>query len=336
MSSETSDPGARMLRRRSLLGAGSGALLTQISRPARAQNSTYPNKPIRLLVGYPPGGGMDVMARLLAPRLGAVLGQPIVIDNRTGAAGVIAAAAVAKASPDGYTLMLGDTSTLIAPFMQPNLPFDPLTSFAPVAGLFKLPLVIVAHNAFPAKTPRELITVLKAAPGRYAYATPGVGTVQHLAFEMFKAQTGTFVTHVPYRGANQIVPDVMSGQVPLAVVSVAAASAQVKAGNLRALALTAQEKLPGAEAIPSLAEALANFDAAPCVFLFAPSKTPAAVTEQLADACEVVMRDASLPASAANLGALTAFLRPAALSMLLAEDSNRWGKLIRDQKIAAE
>lgn len=183
---------------------------------------------------------------LLLSALAAVvlpaLGQQIVVENRTGASGVIAADAVAKAAPDGCTLLLGESGLLINQYLQPNLPFDPVKSFSPVAGLFTLPLILVANNDFPARTPAELIAVLKKSPGKYSYATPGIGTVQHLGFEMLKTQTGAFVVHIPYRGAAQIVPDVVGGSVPLAVLTATAALAQAKAGKMKAIAMVTRKR----------------------------------------------------------------------------------------------
>lgn len=191
------------------LMAGVAAPLVQAQSAATgptAPTAAYPNRPIRLLVGYSAGGCVDAMARLLAPRLAAQLGQQVIVDNRAGAAGSIAADAVAKAAPDGYTLFLGDSATLIAPHMQQKLAFDPIKSFTPIAGVFNMPLVIVTGNNFPALTPQEFVAALKASPGKYSFGTSGVGTVQHLGFEIMKAQTGAFVVHIPYRGAARSCP----------------------------------------------------------------------------------------------------------------------------------
>src|SRR5690606_32422177 len=181
-------------RRRTLMAlALAGASLVSAGS-AWAQE--WPSRPIRLLVGYSAGGGVDAMARLVAPRLAEVLGTQVVVDNRAGAAGLIAGDATARATPDGYTLMLGDSSLLIAQYLRPELTIDPVKSFTPVAGLFTLPLVIVTNNDVPAKTPAEFVAVLKKNPGRYSFATSGVGTVHHLGFEMLKGKTGAYVVHI--------------------------------------------------------------------------------------------------------------------------------------------
>lgn len=320
--------------RRALLALGATLLASQAG--LAAAQGTYPDRPIRLLVGYSAGGGVDAMARLIAPRLSALLGQQVVVENRAGAAGVIAGDAVAKAAPDGYTLLLGDSSTLIAKYMQAKLSFDPIKSFVPVAGLFKSPLLIVAGNDFPARNPRELVAALKAKPGFYSFATSGVGTVQHLGFEMMKGQSGTFALHIPYRGAAQIVPDVISGQVPLGVVSATAGLAQAKGGKLRALAMMSNDKLPGAEDVAALSTAVPGVDVAPRLFLLAPAGTPAAVVDKLGEAARAAMSAPDLAQAAALQGAVPDFMPSGQLATAMAQESARWGKLISEQKISSQ
>ncbi len=321
--------------RRSLLMT---ALLCAAGAVAHGQTSVqaYPVKPVRILVGYPPGGGVDAMARLLAPNLSTQLGQQVVVENRTGAAGLIAGDAAAKAVPDGYTLLLGESALLIAQHLQVSMPFDPIKSFVPVAGLFKSPLLVVVNNDFPATTPKEMIALLKANPGKYSYATSGVGTVQHLAVEMLKGQTGSFVVHVPYRGASQILPDVIGGQIPMGVVSATAGIAQARAGKLRAIALMSKASLPGAENVPSLADALPGFDVAPRLMLLAPAGTPAAVVERLTEAVRVVLSNPDVIRAAGVQGAIPAFLAPAALAADLNVESASWAKIVKEQKITAQ
>ncbi len=321
-----------LFRRRVLLAAAATLLATGL---AQAQDA-WPSRPIRLLVGYSAGGGVDAMARMLAPRLSTLLGQQVVVDNRAGAAGLIAGDAVAKAAPDGYTLLLGESGLLIAQHLQPKMSFDPIKAFAPVAGVFKLPLAIVVSNNFPARTPQEFVQELRAHPARHSYATSGVGTVQHLGFEMLKGKTRSFVVHIPYRGAAQIVPDVISGNVPIGVVSVSAAMAQAKAGKLRALALMNSGKVPGAEQIPALADAIPGFEAVPRLMLLAPAGTPAAIVDKLSEAARAVMASPEIAQAAAQLGAVPAYMAPGPLAADLARESAAWGQVIREQKISAE
>jgi tripartite-type tricarboxylate transporter receptor subunit TctC len=325
--------------RRKLLGSFSRGLLVAVSLAvpfAAAQAQTFPSKPLRLLVGFAAGGGVDAVARLLAPRLSNVLGQQVVVENRSGASGQIAGDAVAKSAPDGYTLLVGESGLLIAQHLQAHMPFDPLKSFAPVAGLFVSPLMIIVGNDFPAKSPRELVQVLKANPGKYSFATSGVGTVQHLGFEMLKGQTGAFVVHIPYRGAAQIVPDVVGGQVPIGVVSATAGLAQARAGKLRAIAMMSPVKLQGAEDVAPLSDALPGFNAAPRIVLLAPAGTPAAVVERLSDAVKTVLSSADLIQAASTQGAVPAYMAPEPLSADMARESASWAQIIKAQKITAQ
>lgn len=304
--------------------------------PVLSLAQAYPAHPIRFVVGFSAGGGVDAMARLLAQRLSTELGQQVVVDNRAGAAGLIAGDVVAKSAPDGYTLLVGESSMLIAPHLQAKMAFDPIRSFTPVAGLFSVPVMIVATNAFPASTPKELIATLKAHPGKYSYATPGVGTVQHLGFEMLKARTGAFVVHIPYRGAAQVVPDVVGGQVPLAVVSTTSGMPQARAGKLKAIALMGTSRLHGAENVPLLSEALPGFNATPRLFLMAPAGTPQPVVEKLADAVRTALASVDMVQAAAQQGAAPAFASGAQLAGELAREAAQWSEIIRSQKITTQ
>jgi tripartite-type tricarboxylate transporter receptor subunit TctC len=314
-----------------LLAAGAAALAAP-----QAWGQAFPSRPIRLMVGYNAGGGVDAMARMLSQRLPALLGQQVVVENRSGASGMIAAEAVAKSAPDGYTLLMGETGMLITSLLQPRPGLDPIRSFTPVASAFITPLMVVVNNELKANNPRELIALLKAEPGRYSYATSGVGTVHHLGFEMMKAQTGAFVVHIPYRGASQIVPDVISGQVPIGVVSAAAGLAQARSGKLKAVAMMNTAKLPGAENVPAMADALPGFNVAPRLMLLAPAGTPAAVVEKLNEAVHTVLASAELAQAAALQGGVPAYLPPAQLGPALAKESAEWARIIKAQKIGTE
>lgn len=319
---------ARALSRRTLL-----ACALALAAPLAAAQA-YPSKPIRVLVGYAAGGGVDAMARMLATRLPPLLGQQVVVENRAGASGTIAADVVAKSAPDGYTLLVGESALLIAPHLQPRITLDVLKAFTPVAGLFLAPLMVVVGNDVPVTTPKELLALLKAHPGRYSYATSGVGTVHHLGFEMMKARTGSFVVHIPYRGAAQIVPDVIGGQVPIGVVSAAAGIAQARAGKLRAVAMMNTGTVPGAENVPALAEALPGFNLAPRLFLLAPAGTPAAVVEKLNDAVRTVLGSADLAQTAALQGAVPAYMESVLFAPDLAREAAQWAEVVKSQKIA--
>ena len=297
---------------------------------------SFPEKPVRLLVGYNAGGGVDAMARLLSSRLSTVLGQQVVVENRSGASGMIAAELVANSPADGYTLLMGESGMLITSLMQPRANLDPLKSFTPVAGAFVTPLLVVANNNLPAANPKELVALIKSRPGTYSYATSGVGTVHHLGFEMLKAHSQAFIVHIPYRGASQIVPDVMSGQVPIGVVSAAAGLAQANAGKLKAIGLMSKGKLPGAENVPAMADALPGFDVAPRLFVLAPAGTPAPVVARLDEAMRKVLASAETEQAAAKAGGIAAYLPPAQLGRSMAQETTGWGKLIKSQNIATQ
>ncbi|HEX7891490.1 MAG TPA: tripartite tricarboxylate transporter substrate binding protein [Ramlibacter sp.] len=311
-----------------------GATLALAAPFAGAQ--AFPNRPLRILVGYAAGGGVDAMARMLAQRLPAALGQQVVVENRAGASGMIAAEAVARSAPDGYTLLMGETGMLITSHLQPRANLDPIKSFTPVAGAFVAPLMVVVNNELPAATPQELIALLKKNPGRYSYATSGVGTVHHLGFELMKARTGAFIVHIPYRGAAQILPDVISGQVPIGVVSAAAGLAQARSGRVRAIALMNTGKLAGAENVHAMADALPGFNVAPRVMLLAPAGTPQAVVDKLDEAVRGVLESSDLRQTAAQQGAVPAYMPQAALATALAGESAEWARIIKAQNIAAQ
>lgn len=296
----------------------------------------YPTRPIRLLVGYSAGGGVDGAARLLANQLSLQLGQPVVVENRAGATGQIAADAVAKAAPDGYTLLVGESALMIARALQPAQSVDPLTAFTPVAGLFVTPLVIISNNDFPARTPAELVRELKRNPGKLSYATSGVGTVHHMGFEVLKQETNTFALHVPYRGASQIVPDVISGQVQLGVVSVTAATAQAKAGRVRPLALMSREPVPGAESIRPLADAVPGFNVEPRLFLLAPAGTPAAITAKLSGAVKIALEQPEAARGALAQGLPISFLSTPQLQQSMKEEGTHWLRIVRERKLTPE
>ncbi len=302
--------------------------------PANAQ--TWPNKPLRLIVGYSPGGAVDAMARLLATRLTEPLSQQVIVENRTGASGMIAADAVAKSAPDGHTLMLADSSVLIARLINPKVTFDPTTALAPVAGAFYTPLMVVANNDFPAQDAKTLVQALKSKPGKYSYATSGVGTVHHLGFELLKSATGTFVVHIPYRGAAQIVPDVISGQVPLGVVSATAGLAQAKAGKLKAIALLSPTRLAGTEGISLLSEVVPNFSVSPYLFVVQPTGTPLDIVNKLSAAIKSVMASEDFAQTAMRQGAVRGYATPEQLAREMAQETASWSRLIREQKISSD
>ena len=298
------------------------ALLCAVSTAANAQE--YPARPVRMLVGIAPGGGLDSGARLVANKLSEVLGQQVLVENRPGAGGTIAAAAVAAAPPDGYTLLYAATSLLISPNLYRKLPFDPARSFTPVGGVGWEPLVVVVNLAVQARTAAELIALLKANRGKVSYGSPGVGSVHHLAMEMLKTQAGVNIVHVPYKGASQYLPDLISGVLPMAIASVAAAAPLAKAGKLRPIALTSPVKVAIVPDWPALADTLPGFDASPSFFVLAPAGTSAEVVNRLAEALRTAVSAEDLKRSFQAQGATAEYVAPDALAATIRKELLKW------------
>lgn len=296
----------------------------------------YPTRPVRLLVGYPPGGGMDVIARVLAPKLGGSLGQSVVVENRPGASGGVAGEALAGAPADGYVLMLAESGTLALPSVNPKVTLDPLRQFAPVGGVCMLPMAFVVSAGFPAASTAELIAALKASPGKVHYASPGVGTLQHLAFELFQRRAGVQAVHVPYKGAAAMMPDLISGQVPIGVISATAAAGPARAGRIRALAVTSPQRLPSAPDWPTMAETLPGFSAAPSVFVVAPAGTARPVIDKLAASIRAALGSAEIAENFAKQGATATPSSPEELRAQIAEEVRRWAGVVRDAGIKLE
>lgn len=293
----------------------------------------YPARPVRVLVGYAAGGGMDTISRLLAPRLSESLGQPFVIENRPGASGGVAAEALGNSAPDGYVLMVAESGTLALPAVNPKVSFDPVKQFAPVGGICTLPMAFVVNAEFPARTTQELIATLKASPGKYSYSSPGVGTLQHLAFELFRRSAGVNAVHVPYKGAAAMMPDLMSGQVPIGVISALAAQGPTRSGKIRTLAVTSLQRLPSSPEWPTMAETLPGFNAAPNVFLVAPAGTPAAVIQRLSSATRAALASKDLEETFARQGATPSPSTPQELGAQIAEEVKRWAAVVKDAGI---
>ena len=296
----------------------------------------YPSRAVRLLVGYPPGGGMDAIGRVLAPKLAEALGQQFVVENRPGASGGVAAEALAGASPDGHVLMLAESGTLALPSVNPKVTFDPARQFTPVGGVCMLPMAFVVNAAFPAASTRELIAVLKASPGKYSYASPGVGTLQHLAFALFQRQAGVDAVHVPYKGAAAMMPDLISGQVPIGVISAIAAAGPTRAGRIRSLAVTSPQRLASAPDVPAMAETLPGFSAAPNVFVVAPAGVPQPVVAKLNAAIRGALASREVEDSFAKQGATPTPGTPEELRAQILDEVRRWAAVVKDAGIKVE
>ncbi len=296
----------------------------------------YPTRAVRLLVGYPPGGGMDAIGRVLAPKLAEALGQQFVVENRPGASGGVAAEALAGANPDGHVLMLAESGTLALPSVNPKVTFDPARQFAPVGGVCMLPMAFVVNAAFPAASTRELIAVLKASPGKYSYASPGVGTLQHLAFALFQRQAGVEAVHVPYKGAAAMMPDLISGQVPIGVISAIAAAGPTRTGRIRSLAVTSPQRLASAPDVPAMAETLPGFSAAPNVFVVAPAGASYDIVLKLNAAIRGALASREVGENFAKQGATPTPGTPDELRAQILDEVRRWAAVVKDAGIKVE
>lgn len=302
---------------------------------ARAQGD-FPSKPIRFIVPYSAGGPADMMARLVQPGLQQVLGQPVLVENRTGAGGNLGTDFVAKAEPDGHTLLLGASGPLaVNKALYRNLAFDPERDLRGVVQIGAFPLVLVTTAETPAKTPQEFIAWLKDGPeSRRTFASAGSGTPQHLAAEMFARSAGLKLVHVPYKGAGPALVDVMGGQVPFMFEITAGAIPHVRAGKLRAIALTSAQRSPGLPDVPTLAESgLEDFEFTAWNGVSVPRATPDAVVERLNAAFRQVLSEPGLRAKWAELGALLPLGPASEFDALVRRDAQRLGRLVKEHGI---
>ena len=304
--------------------------------PAFAQ--TFPSRPVTLVVPFPPGGGTDTGGRVIAEQLGRRWGQPVIVENKGGAAGQIGADFVAKSRPDGHTLLLGNIGTqAINPLLYPKLPYDADKAFAPVSLVAELPLAMMVNPSTPAKTAAEFIALAKSTPGQLSYSSSGAGGAPHLAAEMFKDQTGTFLLHVPYRGGGPAIADLLAGHVQLSFMTVLEASGHIKAGKLRALAVTGDKRVPAFPDVPTLAEsALPGFNAISWIGLLAPAGTPQDVVDKIAADVRAVLADETVKARFVALGGVPRASSPQEFAKLIADDKGRYAKIISSRKIMIE
>ncbi|CAN7723342.1 tripartite tricarboxylate transporter substrate binding protein [Variovorax paradoxus] len=310
--------------------------LCAIQAPGFAQ--TFPSRPVTLVVPFPPGGGTDTGGRVIAEQLGRRWGQPVIVENKGGAAGQIGADFVAKSRPDGYTLLLGNIGTqAINPLLYPKLPYDADKAFAPVSLVAELPLAMMVNPAVPAKTAAEFVALAKARPGQMSYSSSGAGGAPHLAAEMFKDQTGAFILHVPYRGGGPAIADLLAGHVQLSFMTVLEASGHIKAGKLRALAVTGDKRVPAFPEVPTLAESVApGFNAISWIGLLAPAGTPSEVVEKIAADLRAVLADESVKARFMGLGGVPRATSPQEFARLIDDDKRRYAQIIRSRKITIE
>lgn len=310
---------------------------TQAQGSSGSNGPDYPTKPIKLIVPYPPGGGTDVIARIVQERFQAQLGQPVVIDNRGGAAGSIGTELAAKSAADGYTVLFTLSSHTINPAIYTKLPFDTQRDFEPVAMVASLPQILVANASFPVNNVAELVAMAKAKPGSLSYATVGNGSPGHLAGELFKLRTGTEMTHVPYRGGGPAVTDVMGGQVPLLWVSIPAAAQFVKAGKLKALAVSTTKRSAAFPDVPTMQEAgIADFEVDSWYAMFVPTKTPKAAIEKLNRVVNTVVREPEIRDKLLAQGSEGVGGTPEQLGKVVSTELVRWNKLAKEANIRVD
>ena len=313
----------------------SALLLACVSGMVQAQ--AWPTKPIRIIVSYAAGGGVDITARLLAPKLSEALGQPILIENRAGSGGVIGGEVAAKAAPDGYTFLLDASSHSVNPSLQAKMPFDTLKDLVPVSLILRVPNVLVVNSGFKVDSVKALIAEVKSKPGQYSYASSGNGSAQHLAAELFKAQAGLFMVHIPYRGGAPAILDVMSGQVPMFFGNLASASAHIKSGKVKALAVTGRARSPAMPNLPTVAEAgLPGYEVYEWNAMFA----PAGVAPEIIDRMQrEVVKALALPdvrERLAGLGAEIVGGTPAELERFRRSELDKWSVIVKRASIRAD
>ncbi|MFC0218890.1 tripartite-type tricarboxylate transporter receptor subunit TctC [Pseudochelatococcus lubricantis] len=283
-----------------------GLALSLMAGSALAQTA-FPTQPITVVVGFAPGGGMDTMARLVSGEISPQLGQPVIVENRPGAAGTLAPAFVASAKPDGYTIYAGETSAILGPVFQGNVGYDPVKSFTPIARIAVAPHALVANPGVGVSTVAQFIDLVSKNPGEYFYASPGTATLQYLAGEMLKDAAGIEMEAVHFQGGAPSVAAVVSGEVPFGIVSLSAAAAQAEGGKLVILGHTGPERVKGFEKIPPIAETIKGFEAMPSQFIMAPAGTPQEIVDRITGAIARAYEGEKLPGQLTRAGLIPAF-----------------------------
>lgn len=304
---------------------------------AQAQAPAWPTKPVRLVVGFPPGGIVDTVARQLQPRLQAALGQTVIVDNRSGAGGTLAGAEVARAAPDGHTLLMVFDSYATYPLVYPKLSFDIAKDLQPVTQVASNPLVLVVNPKVEAKDFVRFVGLLKAQPGRLNYASVGPGSSNHLTAEYFKAVSGTFVTHIPYRGGGPAQQDLLGGQVEMMFLSAVLAQPHVNAGRLRALAQTGAQRVAAYADVPTVAESgYPGFEVNSWVGLLAPAGTPRAVVDRLQAEVRKVVTEPAFQQRLREQGLTGIANTPEQFAAVLRTEQDKWTRLVRERHLSLE
>lgn len=317
------------------LCAAAAACAVLATPAAFAQN--WPDKPLRIVVSFAPGGLTDLIARAMQPRLQEAFGQPVVIENRPGAGGTVAEALVAKAAPDGYTLLMSADSVPANPHLIPNLSYDSMKDLQPVSLLTRIPLVMLVSNSVPATTVKDFVAYAKANTGKISYASPGIGTSNHLFFEVFKDVAGIELPHVAYKGGGPAMTDLLGGHVHALLISATLATPQVAAGKVKALAVTSEKRLPQLPNVPTFAEAgYPDFKPAQWNGLFVPAGTPPAIVSRITTEFSKAMKDPAVLARLQELNAEPVMSSQAEFASFLRRDHDTLGKLIKGRGITAQ
>ena len=324
----------KLSRRRFLHLAASAAAFPAVSRIARAQ--TYPSRPVRLIVGFAPGGGNDIVARLMGQWLSEHLGQPFVIENRPGAGTNVATEAVVNAAPDGYTLLFVAPSAAINATLYEKLNFNFIRDITPIAGIMRIPNVMVVNPSVPAQTVPEFIAYAKANPGKVNVASPGVGTSVHLSGELFKMMTGVDMVHVAYKGSAPSLTDLLGGQVQVSFATMPASIEFIRSGKLRALAVTTATRSPALPEVPTVGEFVPGYEVSTWYGICARRGTPAEVVDKLNREIDAGLADPTMKARLADLGGITIAGSPDDFGKLIADETEKWGKVIRAANIKPE
>ena len=321
--------------------AASVIALAATTAPVRAaqpdDTRAYPSKPVHLIVAFPAGTAVDALARLVCAKLEPIIGQPVVVDNRPGAGGNIGTAFAARAAPDGYTLAIVGASVTINPALQGAKVVDPVREFAPVIQLTTQPIVLVAHPSVPATSMSEVIALARRSPGTLAYSTPGIGTPTHIAAELVALPTGITWLHVPYAGAGPVLKDTLSGDVPLSFTLLGAAEPYLRAGQLKAIAVTSARRVQALPDVPTMAESgLPDYEITSWHGIVAPAGTPGAVIGRLQHALDSLLRDPDVVARLRTLGMEAAGGKSSAFATRMASEMSRWKRVVDRAGITVE
>jgi tripartite-type tricarboxylate transporter receptor subunit TctC len=324
----------KLPRRRFLHLAAGAAALPAVSRFANAQS--YPSRPVRIIAATAPGGGPDILARLIGPWLSGRLGQQFVVENRPGGGSNIGTEAVVRAPPDGYTLLMVSTIQAINATLYSKLNFNFIRDIAPVAAIIRQPLVMVVNPSVPAKTVPEFTAYAKANPGKINLGSPGIGTPGHVAGELFKMMAGIDLVHVPYRGGGPVMTDLLGGQVQVLFGSTSLTIEQIRAGKLRPLAVTTATRWEGLPDIPTVNDFVSGYEANAVQGLGAPRNTPAEIVEKLNKEINAALADPKIKARLAYVGGTVLPWSPADFGKLIVDETEKWGQVIRAANIKPE